>query len=112
MIVLQWVRFALAALLLLGGMITLLGTVVGIFRFKYVLNRIHVAAKCDTFGFLLTFSSIILMLGLSFASLKILLILIFIWITHPVASHLIANLEASTNPNITQECEVVRDDAG
>ncbi|MCL2232186.1 MAG: monovalent cation/H(+) antiporter subunit G [Treponema sp.] len=111
MIVLQWARFVLAALLLLGGMIALFGTVVGIFRFKYVLNRIHIAAKCDTFGLLLTFSSLIVMLGWSFASLKILLILIFIWITHPVASHLIANLEASTNPNVTNECEVIRHDA-
>jgi len=112
MIVLQWARFVLAALLLLGGMITLLGTVVGIFRFKYVLNRLHVAAKCDTFGLMLTFSSLIVMLGWNVASLKILLILVFIWITHPVAGHLIANLEASTNPNITNECEVIRHDAG
>ena len=112
MIILEWARFALAALLLLGGMITLLGTVVGVFRFKYVLNRIHVAAKCDTFGILLTFSSLIVMLGWSAASLKLLLILIFIWITHPVASHLIANLEASTNPDIANECEVTRNDAG
>jgi len=112
MIVLQWARFVLAALLLLGGMITLFGTVVGIFRFKYVLNRLHVAAKCDTFGLMLTFSSLIVMLGWDIASLKILLILVFIWITHPVAGHLIANLEASTNPNITNECEVIHHDAG
>jgi len=111
MIILEWARFVLAALLLLGGMIALLGTVVGIFRFSYVLDRIHVAAKCDTFGLLLTFSSLMLMLGWNVASLKILLILVFIWITHPVASHLIANLEASTNPNITRRCEVIRHDA-
>ena len=108
MIVLQWIRFGLAALLLIGGLIALLGTVAGVFRFKYILNRIHFAAKCDTFGVFLIFLSLILMMGLSLASLKILLILIFIWVTNPVSSHLIANLEVSTNPDIEEECEVVR----
>jgi len=111
MIVLQWVRFGIAALFLLGGMITLLATVVGVFRFPYVLNRIHFAAKCDTFGVLLTLSSLILMLGWDFASLKLLLIIISLWVTIPVASHLIANMEVSTNSNITDEYEVIRGDA-
>ena len=110
MIILQWIRFGIAALLLLGGMITLLATIVGIFRFPYVLNRIHFAAKCDTFGVLLTLSSLALMFGWDSATLKISLIVIFIWITIPVASHLIADLEVSTNPNVTKECEVVPHD--
>jgi len=110
MIILQWIRFALAALLMIGGLIALLGTVFGVFRFKYVLNRIHFAAKCDTFGVLLIFLSLMLMMGLSFASFKLLLIVTFIWITNPVSSHLIANLEVSTNPNVTKECEVVPND--
>jgi multicomponent Na+:H+ antiporter subunit G len=111
MIILQWARFVLAALLMLGGMIALLGTVLGVFRFKYVLNRIHFAAKCDTFGVLLIFLSLILMIDVGFASLKLVLIVVFIWITNPVSSHLIANLEVSTNPNVTDECEVVPHDS-
>ena len=111
MIILQWIRFAIAAVLLLGGMLTLLATVLGIFRFSHVLNRIHFAAKCDTFGVLLTLSSLIIMLGWDVASLKLLLIIIFIWVTNPVANHLIAQLEVSTNKNITKECEVTPNDA-
>ena len=56
MMVLQWFRFAIAALLMLAGLATMLAVTVGLFRFKYVLNRIHVAAKCDTFGILMIFS--------------------------------------------------------
>ena len=112
MIILQWVRFAFAALFLLGGMITLLATIVGVFRFPYVLNRIHFSAKCDTFGVLLTLSSLALMIGWDFATLKLLLIIISIWVTIPVASHLIAYLEVSTNSKITNEYEVMRNDAG
>jgi len=111
MIILEWVRFVIAALLMLGGLVTLFATIVGIFRFKFVLNRIHVAAKCDTFGVLLTFSSLMLMSGWSIATLKLLLIIVFIWMTNPVASHLIAHLEVSTNPNLMKECEVMQHDA-
>jgi len=112
MIILQWVRFAIAALLLLGGMITLLATLVGLFRFRYVLNRIHVAAKCDTFGVLLTFLSLVVMLGLNAASLKLLLIIVFIWLANPLSGHLIAHMEVATNPEeIKKECEIIHNDA-
>ena len=110
MIILQWIRFIIAALLLLGGMIILLATTVGIFRFKSVLNRIHVAAKCDTFGVLLTFSSLLVMSDWSFASAKLLLIIVFLWLSNPVSAHLIAYLEVATNPHAMDECKVVHND--
>ena len=110
MIVLLWLRFALAAILMFWGLATLLATVVGVFRFHYVLNRIHVATKCDTFGILLTFSSLAVMFGFSLASLKLLLIIVFLWIANPVSGHLIAYLEVATNPKITDECKVICND--
>jgi len=111
MIVLQWARFCLAALLMSAGLVALFGTTLGLFRFQYVLNRIHVAAKCDTFGVLLTFSSLILMSGWNAVSLKLILIIIFLWLANPVSGHLIAHLEAATNPKIMEECKVIRHDA-
>ena len=110
MIFLQWARFVLAALLMFAGLSTLFATAVGLFRFHYVLNRISVAAKCDTFGVMLTFSSLIVILGWDIASLKILLIMVFLWISNPVSNHLIAHLEVATNPNITEECEIIHYD--
>ena len=107
MIALQWLRFAVAALLMFAGIATLLATTIGLFRFHYVLNRIHVAAKCDTFGVLLTFSSLIVILGWQAASLKLLLIIAFIWLANPVANHLIAYMEVATNPHLEDDCEVI-----
>jgi len=112
MIVLEWARFIFAALLMSAGLLTLLATTVGLFRFHYVLNRVQSAAKCDTFGVLLTFSSLIIMNGWDAASLKLVLILAFIWIANPVSAHLIAHLEIATNPKFTEECEVIPYDAG
>ena len=111
MVVLAWIRFGLSALLMIIGLASLLATTVGLFRFHYVLNRIHVAAKCDTFGLLLTLSSLMLIFGFNSSSLKLLLIIIFLWIANPVSSHLIAHMEVATNPNIEDECEVIRYDA-
>ena len=109
--VLQWFRFAFAALLMLGGLTVLLGALVGIFRLDNALNRIHVAAKCDTFGLLLTFSSLIVMSGWSIASLKLLLIIVFLWLSNPVSAHLITHLEFATNPKVREEFVVTRHDA-
>ena len=110
MIFLQWMRFALAAILMLAGLSTLFATTVGLYRFHYVLNRINVAAKCDTFGVLMTFSSLIVIIGWDIASLKLFLIMVFLWIANPVSGHLIAHLEVATNPNIRDECEVINHD--
>lgn len=110
MIILEWLRFLLACLLMLGGLAALLTSTIGIFRFSYVLNRIHVAAKCDTLGILLTLASLILMFGFCITSFKLFLLVVFLWIANPVSSHLIAHLEVATNPDIEQECEVKRFD--
>ena len=107
MIVLEWVRFIIAALLMAAGLVTLVATAVGLFRFHYVLNRIHAASKCDTFGILLIFSSLIVTFGWDIASLKLLLIIVFLWIANPVTAHLIARLEVVTNPKLAEECEVI-----
>ena len=106
----EWVRFGVSALLMLMGLSALFISTFGVFRFKYVLNRIHVAAKCDTAGMLLCIGSMIIMNGFNITSLRLLLIVIFIWIANPVSSHLIAYLEVATNPRIDEEFEVIRND--
>lgn len=109
---LEWVRFGVSAALMAGGIWALFTSTVGIFRFKYVLNRIHVASKCDTFGLLLTLGSMMVMSGFTMTSLRLLLLIVFVWIANPVASHLTAYLEVATNPRIDEEFEVIRDDRG
>ena len=43
---------------------------------------------------------------MNFASLKMALIIIFLWNASPVSSHLIARLEATTNPHLERCCEM------
>lgn len=100
------IRHILAGILIILGLFVLCVATFGIFRFGYALNRIHVAAKCDTLGSLLVLAGIIVSNGWNMGSAKIALILLFIWIGNPVASHMVARAEARSNPDLKKECEV------
>lgn len=79
----------------------------GLYKFNYVLNRIHVAAKCDTLASLLVIIGVIIYSGFSFLSFKLLIVIVFLWLTNPVATHLIGQTEVITNKDIEKECEVI-----
>jgi multicomponent Na+:H+ antiporter subunit G len=64
--------------------------VVGLVRMPDVFTRMHATTKCDTMGAGLIFLGLIIWQGMSFVSLNILLILIFVWLTNPTAAHAIA----------------------
>ena len=97
MAVFEWVRFLLGAILLLCGLGIFLIEMIGVFRFKYVLNRMHAAAMGDTLGIGFSLMGLILMSGFNFTSLKLLLVVVFLWFSSPTSSHLIARLEVTTN---------------
>ena len=100
------IREILAAVLLAGGLVCCVLSVYGVYRFDYVLSRIHAAAVIDTLGTLLIFLGLILLRGFGWASAKILLILIFQWVTGPVSTHRISKVELMTNPDYNKHCEV------
>ena len=97
MVVLEWIRFLIGGGLLLCGLGTFIIEIIGVFRFRYVLNRMHAAAIGDTLGIGFALLGLIVMNGLTFTSLKLLLVIVFLWFSSPVSSHLIARLEVSTN---------------
>lgn len=80
----------------------------GLFKFDYILNRVHVAAKCDTLASLLIIVGIMIYTGFSFLTLKLLLVIAFLWLTNPVATHLVGQTEVITNKDIEKECEVIK----
>ena len=66
--------------------------VIGNYRFPYVLMRMHAAGIGDTFGILLLFAGLLILCGLSVFTLKLAVILLLLWTTSPVASHLIMRM--------------------
>lgn len=87
------------------GLFTFFTAVLGLFHFHYVLNRMHAAAVGDALGIFCVLAGLILLHGWSLTAVKALLILLFLWLTSPVASHLIAEMEVLTIPNLHAECK-------
>jgi multicomponent Na+:H+ antiporter subunit G len=108
MIVLQWIRLVVASLFLLVGLVPILSAVIGLFRFDYVINRIHASATIDTLAMLSISISLIIMMGFTAAVLKLMLIIAFLWFANPISGHLMARLEVLSNPQIEEEYEVIR----
>lgn len=104
--VLQWIRFIAGTAFLLAGM-TLFGLeLFGVYKFRFVLNRMHAAAIGDTLGISVSLVGLIIISGLNWASLKMALVIVFLWCASPVSSHLITRLEVATNEEIEEYCEV------
>lgn len=99
----ETLRFALCALLLGLGLLFEICAVIGVFRFHYVLNRMHAAALGDTMGILLMMLGLAVANGASVLSVKLMLLVILFWTASPVASHLIGRLELVTNENLERE---------
>jgi len=100
-------RFTVAALLFTCGLFIFGVATLGLYRLGYVLNRIHASAKCDTLGSLLILLSVCVVMGFSLMTLKLALLIVFIWLTNPVAVHMIGRAEVLTNPYLGEEMEVI-----
>ena len=103
------IRYIVGAIFLLIGMLIFLIEVYGIFHLKFSLNRMHSTALGDTLGITLSLIGIMVFSGLNFTTLKIALIVLFLWFTSPVASHLIAKLELTTYEDIEKQASVYDD---
>lgn len=80
-------------LLLLGGLFFYFVGTLGLIRMPDVFTRMHATTKGDTLGAGLILLAVIVYLGFDIASVKVFLVLLFIWITNPTAAHIIAKAQ-------------------
>ena len=107
--ILEWIRFGAGVGLLLIGLSIFLLELIGVFKFSYVLNRMHAAAMGDTLGLGACLTGLILLSGFNITSVKLALVLVFLWLASPVSSHLISRLEVVTNEHLAEKCELPAD---
>lgn len=99
--ILRVIQEILVIVFIFGGMFFYFVGVVGLIRMPDVFCRMHATTKCDTMGAGLIFTGLIIWQGMTYVSINILLVLIFIWLTNPTAAHYIAKSEYVTlNLNI------------
>ena len=104
--ILEWIRFAAGVGLMVVGLGIFLLEIFGVYKFRYVLNRMHAAAMGDTLGIGVSLTGLMILSGFNFTSLKMALIIVFLWLASPVSSHLISRLEVVTNEQLAEHCEL------
>ncbi len=104
-------RFIIAAVLIALGIFIFAMATFGIFKFRYVLNRMHVAAQSDTLGLLCVLVGVGILTGFTFATLKLVAIIVFFWMSSPISSHMVAKMEiASQEKDDADEFETIVDE--
>lgn len=107
---LEWIRFGVGAFFIVCGLLLFIIEVFGSYHFDFVLNRMHTAAIGDTLGIAFSMVGLMIFSGLNFTTLKMGMVVLFLWLSSPVSSHLIARLEITTDEKIDEYCEVEKDD--
>lgn len=91
-------------LVLAGALFAVIGAV-GLLRLPDFYSRIHGAGITDTLGAGLVLTGLMLHAGLSLATAKLVMILLFLWITGPTATHALAKaaLASGLTPRLADD---------
>ena len=101
------IRTILAAIFLVIAVFIFFSEVLGFYKFKYVMNRMHAAALGDTMGIGSVLIAVAILTGELVPILKLILVLVFMFLTGPVVTHLIAGAEVETHKNAGHEYKEV-----
>ena len=96
----EWVRFAIVAALLLAALAGFTLEVAGVWKFGFVMNRMHAAGIGDTWGLMCIAAAMMVYSGLNLTSLKILMLVLFMWFTSPTSTHFLSQIEVNTNEKL------------
>ncbi|MBE9538270.1 MAG: monovalent cation/H(+) antiporter subunit G [Proteobacteria bacterium] len=94
----------------LGGVFVFIGGL-GALRMPDLYTRMHAASVTDTMGAVLILGGVMLQAGLTLATIKLLVILLFLLLTSPTASNalasaaLLAGIRPGTTPTVPRERE-------
>ena len=84
-----WLDYLSGALLLGGSFFVVVGGI-GVLRMPDVFTRLHAAGLTDTMGSLLILTGLMLRTEFDGVTLRLVLVLAFLWFTSPVATHALA----------------------
>ena len=107
MAAIEWIRFGIVIVLLVFGMSIFFLEIFGVYRFKFVLNRMKIAATGDTLGIGLCLIGLMVANGWDATTAKLALVIVFLWCASPVSSHMIARLEYTTDQTLLENCRMV-----
>lgn len=92
------------------GLLVFILEVIGVFHQKKALNRMHAAGMGDTLGLLSSMIGLMIISGWNLNTAKMGFVVIILWFTSPVATHLLSKMEVTTDPELETYCEVEKDE--
>lgn len=89
------------AMILIGlGLFVIAVAIYGLFKYRDALQSLHAGALIDTLGLLLILLGVTILCGFTNTTLKIVVLIVILWWTNPVSSHLITRMELITGRDI------------
>ena len=96
--IMEGIRFGITAVLMILGLCFFAAAVAGAYRFGFVMNRLHAAGIGDSAGIFCVIASLAVASGLQMSTLKLMILVFFLWFTSPVSTHFLGQVEYYTNP--------------
>ena len=106
------IRYLIAAVLMLCGVIAGGVSILGVFRFHFVMNRMHCAAILDTISMAGILGGLMLAKASMAFTPKLLAALVVLWVGSPIASHLVAKMEIATDETAGEHIKLEEDTPG
>ena len=75
--IVELIRLAAGGIFIFVGLLTIILAIIGVYRFNYVLNRMHLAATCDTMGMLFILIGLVILEGFTFTTFNLMCIFVF-----------------------------------
>ena len=108
----ETIRFCLASVLMLCGVIAGAVSILGVFRFHFVMNRMHCAAILDTISMAGILGGLMVATGSMAYIPKLAAALMVLWVGSPIASHLVSRMEMATDETAAEHIKLEEDTNG
>ena len=106
------IRYGIAAALMLLGVAAGAVSILGVFRFRFVMNRMHCAAILDTLSMAGIFGGLMVAKASLAFTPKLLAALVVLWVGSPIASHLVSRMEIATDETAAEHIKLEEDTNG
>ena len=96
----EWIHFYITAALFVFALSGFIFAVIGVWRFDYVLNRMHSGGIGDTFSLFFLITGLIISTASPIVMVKLSLPLLFMWFSSPTSTHFLSQTEYYTNAGL------------
>jgi len=106
----ELIRIIIASIFIMGGLVSSAIGILGVYRFHFVMNRMHCSAILDTLGMTGIILGLMIIIWDWNYIPKLTAILLVLWIGSPISSHLVSRMELLTDETASEHLTTKEDD--